>query len=76
MHSVLNVLTGNALGLLKLTKDSLLKLQELLNILTLTYNNPKHVKLIINCKVFNNNIRSNNKTIIEEHKRAHVELRL
>jgi hypothetical protein len=76
MHSVLNVLTGNALELLKLTKDSLLKLQELLNILTLTYNNPKHVKLIINCKVFNNNIRSNNKTIIEEYKRAHVELRL
>jgi hypothetical protein len=76
MHSALNVLTGDALELLKLTKDSLLKLQELLNILTLAYNNPKHVKLIINCKAFNNNIRSNNKTIIEEYKRAHVELRL
>jgi hypothetical protein len=76
MHSALNVLTGDALELLKLTKDSLLKLQELLNILSLAYNNPKHVKLIINCKAFNNNIRSNNKTIIEEHKRTHVELRL
>jgi hypothetical protein len=76
MHSAFNILTGNALELLKLTKDSLLKLQELLNILTLAYNNPKHIKLIINCKAFNNNIRSNNKTIIEEYKRAHVELRL
>jgi hypothetical protein len=76
MHSALNVLTGDALELLKLTKDSLLKLQELLNILTLAYNNSKHVKLIVNCKAFNNNVRSNNKTIIEEHKRAHVELRL
>jgi hypothetical protein len=76
MHSALNVLTGDALELLKLTKDSLLKLQELLNVLSLAYNNPKHVKLIINCKAFNNNIRSNNKTIIEEHERAHVELRL
>jgi hypothetical protein len=76
MYSALNVLTGNALELLKLTKDSLLKLQELLNVLTLAYNNPKHVKLIINCKAFNNNVRSNNKTIIEKHERAHVELRL
>jgi hypothetical protein len=66
MHSVLNILIGNALELLKLTKDSFLKLQELLNILTLTYNNSKHYKLIINYKVFNNNIKSNNKTIIEE----------
>jgi hypothetical protein len=76
MYSALNVLTGNALEPLKLTKDSLLKLQELLNVLTLTYNNPKHVKLIINCKAFNNNVRSNNKTIIEKHERAHVELKL
>jgi hypothetical protein len=76
MYSALNVLIGNALELLKLTKDSLLKLQELLNILTLAYNNPKHVKLIVNCKAFNNNIRSNNKTIVEEYKRAHVELKL
>jgi hypothetical protein len=76
MHSALNVLTGNALEPLKLTKDSLLKLQELLNVLTLAYNNPKHVKLIINCKAFNNNVKSNNKTIIEEHERAHIELRL
>jgi hypothetical protein len=76
MHSALNILTGNALELLKLTKDSLLKAQELLNVLTLTYNNPKYVKLIINCKVFNNNIRSYNKTIIDKHNCIHVELRL
>jgi hypothetical protein len=76
MHSALNVLTGNALELLKLTKDSLLKAQELLNVLTLTYNNSKHVKLIINCKAFNNNIRSYNKTIIDKHNCVHVELRL
>jgi hypothetical protein len=76
MYSALNILIGNVLKLLKLSKDSLLKLQKLLNVLTLTYNNSKHVKLIINCKAFNNNIRSNNKTIIEEHKRAYVELRL
>jgi hypothetical protein len=76
MHSALNVLTGNVLEPLKLSKYSLLKLQELLNVLTLAYNNPKHVKLITNCKAFNNNVRSNNKTILEEHKRAHVELRL
>jgi hypothetical protein len=76
MHSALNILIGNVLELLKLSKYSLLKLQELLNILTLAYNNSKHIKLIINCKAFNNNIRSNNKTILEEHKRAHVELRL
>jgi hypothetical protein len=43
---------------------------------TLAYDNPKHVKLITNRKAFNNNVRSNNKTIIKEHKRAHVELRL
>jgi regulatory protein YycI of two-component signal transduction system YycFG len=76
MYSALNVLTGNALELLKLTKDSLLKVQELLNILTLTYNNSKHVKLIINYKAFNNNIRSYNKTIIDKHNCVHVELRL
>jgi hypothetical protein len=76
MYSALNVLIGDALELLKLTKDSLLKLQELLNILTLAYNNPKYIKLLINYKAFNNNIRSNNKTILEEHERAHVELRL
>jgi hypothetical protein len=76
MYSTLNVLTGNALEPLKLTKDSLLKAQELLNILTLTYNNPKYIKLIINCKVFNNNVRSYNKTIIDKHDCIHVELRL
>jgi hypothetical protein len=76
MYSALNVLTGDVLEPLKLSKYSLLKLQEPLNILTLAYNNSKHVKLIINCKAFNNNVRSNNKTILEEHKRAHVELRL
>jgi hypothetical protein len=76
MHGALNVLTGNALELLKLTKNSLLKAQELLNVLTLTYNNPKHIKLIINCKAFNNNIRSYNKTIIDKHDCVHVELRL
>jgi hypothetical protein len=76
MYSALNVLIGNALELLKLTKDSLLKAQELLNVLTLTYNNPKHIKLIINCKVFNNNIRSYNKTIIDKYNCIHIELRL
>jgi hypothetical protein len=76
MHSVFNVLTGNALELLKLTKDSLLKAQELLNVLTLAYNNSKHIKLIINRKVFNNNVRSYNKTIIDKHDCMHVELRL
>jgi hypothetical protein len=76
MYSALNILIGNVLELLKLSKNSLLKLQELLNVLTLAYNNPKHIKLIINCKAFNNNIRSNNKTIIEEHKRTYVELKL
>jgi hypothetical protein len=45
-------------------------------VLTLAHDNPKHVKLITNRKAFNNNVRSNNKTIIEEHERAHVELRL
>jgi hypothetical protein len=76
MHGALNVLTGDALEPPKLTKDSLLKAQELLNVLTLAYNNPKHVKLIIDCKVFNNNIRSYNKTIIDKHDRMHIELRL
>jgi hypothetical protein len=76
MHGALNVLTGNALELLKLTKNSLFKAQELLNVLTLTYNNPKHIKLIINCKAFNNNIRSYNKTIIDKHDCVYVELRL
>jgi hypothetical protein len=76
MHSALNVLISDVLELLKLTKDSLLKPQELLNVLTLTYNNPKHVKLITNRKAFNNNVRSNNKTIIEKYKCTHVELRL
>jgi hypothetical protein len=76
MYSALNVLTGNALELLKLTKDSLLKAQELLNVLTLAYNNSKHIKLIINCKVFNNNVRSYNKTIIDKYNCMHVELRL
>jgi hypothetical protein len=76
MYSALNILTGDALELLKLTKDSLLKAQELLNVLTLTYNNPKHVKLIINCKAFNNNIRSYNKTIIDKHNYVYIELRL
>jgi regulatory protein YycI of two-component signal transduction system YycFG len=76
MHSALNVLTGDALELLKLTKDSLLKAQELLNVLTLAYNNPKHIKLIINYKVFNNNVRSYNKTIIDKHNCIHIELRL
>jgi hypothetical protein len=76
MHSALDVLTGDALEPLKLTKDGLLKAQEPLNVLTLAYNNPKHVKLIINCKVFNNNVRSYNKTIIDKHDCMHVELRL
>jgi metal-responsive CopG/Arc/MetJ family transcriptional regulator len=76
MYSALNVLIGNALELLKLTKDSLLKAQELLNVLTLTYNNSKYVKLIINCKAFNDNIRSYNKIIIDKHDCMHVELRL
>jgi hypothetical protein len=76
MYSALNVLTGDALEPLKLTKDSLLKAQELLNVLTLAYNNSKHVKLIINCKAFNNNVRSYNKTIIDKHNCVHVELRL
>jgi hypothetical protein len=76
MCSALNVLIGNALELLKLTKDSLLKAQELLNVLTLTYNNPKHIKLIINRKAFNNNIRSYNKTIIDKHDYMYIELRL
>jgi hypothetical protein len=76
MHGALNVLIGDALEPPKLTKDGLLKPQEPLNVLTLTYDNPKHVTLITNRKAFNNNVRSNNKTIIEEHERAHVELRL
>jgi hypothetical protein len=76
MHSALNVLIGNTLELLKLTKDSLFKLQELLNILTLTYNNSKYVRLITNYKAFDNNIRSNKTAIIEEYKRIYVELRL
>jgi hypothetical protein len=76
MHSALNVLTSDALELLKLTKDSLLKAQELLNVLTLAYDNSKHVKLIINRKVFDNNVRSYNKTIIDKHNRMHIELRL
>jgi hypothetical protein len=76
MHSALNILIGNTLELLKLTKNSLLKLQKLLNILTLTYNNSKYIKLIANYKVFNNNIKSNNKTIIEEYKCVYIELRL
>jgi hypothetical protein len=76
MHSALNVLTGDALELLKLTKDGLLKAQEPLDVLTLAYNNPKHVKLIIDRKVFNDNIRSYNKTIIDKHDCMHVELRL
>jgi hypothetical protein len=41
MHGALNVLIGNVLKSLKLTKNSLLKPQKLLNVLTLTYNNPK-----------------------------------
>jgi hypothetical protein len=76
MHSALNVFIGNALELLKLTKDSLLKAQKLLNVLTFAYNNSKYIKLIINCKAFNNNIRSYNKTIIDKHNCIHVELRL
>jgi hypothetical protein len=76
MHSTLDILIGNALELLKLTKDSLLKAQELLNVLTLTYNNSKYIKLIINRKAFNNNIRSYNKTIIDKHNCIHVELKL
>jgi hypothetical protein len=76
MHSTLNILIDNALELLKLTKDSLLKVQKLLNILIFAYNNSKHIKLIINCKAFNNNIRSYNKTIIDKHNCVHVELRL
>jgi hypothetical protein len=76
MHGALNVLTGNVLEPLKPTKNSLLKPQKLLNVLTLAYNNSKYVKLITNRRVFNNNVKSNNKAIIEKHKRAHVELRL
>jgi hypothetical protein len=76
MHSALNILIGNVLELLKLSKNRLLKLQKLLNVLTLAYNNSKHVKLIINCKAFDNNVRSNNKTIIEKYKYMHIELRL
>jgi hypothetical protein len=76
MHSALDVLTGDALEPLKLTKDGLLKAQEPLNVLTLAHDNPKHVKLMIDCKAFDDNVRSYNKTIIDKHDRMHVELRL
>jgi hypothetical protein len=76
MHGALNVLTGDALEPLKLTKDSLLKAQEPLNVSTLAYDNPKHVKLMIDRKVFDDNVRSYNKTIMDKHDCMHVELRL
>jgi hypothetical protein len=76
MHGALDVLTGDALEPPKPTKDGLLKPQEPLDISTLAYDNPEHVKLMIDRKVFDDNVRSNNKTIMEEHDCAHVELRL
>jgi hypothetical protein len=76
MHGALDVLTGDALEPPKLSKDGLLKPQEPLDVSTLAYDNPKHVELMTNRKAFNDNVRSNNKTIMEEHERAHVELRL
>jgi hypothetical protein len=76
MHGALDVLTGDVLEPPKPTKDGLLKPQEPLNVSTLAHDNPEHVKLMTNRRVFNDNVRSNNKAIIEEHKRAHVELRL
>ena len=76
MHGALNVLTGDALEPLKLTTDSLLKLQEPLDVSTLAHDNPEHVKLMTDRRAFDDNVRSNNKIIREEYERAHVELRL
>jgi hypothetical protein len=76
MHSALDVLTGDALEPPKPTKDGLLKAQEPLDVSTLAHDNPEHVKLMINRKAFDDNVRSYNKTIMDEHDRMHVELRL
>ncbi|KAF2828239.1 hypothetical protein CC86DRAFT_405241 [Ophiobolus disseminans] len=67
MHGALDVLTGDALEPPKPTKDGLLKQQEPLDVSTLAHDNPEHVRLIINRKAFDDNVKSNNKTIIEEH---------
>lgn len=76
MHGALDVLTGDAVEPPKPTKEGLLKPQEPLDVSTLAHDNPVHVELMAHRRAFDDNVRSNNKTIMEEYERAHLELRL